>query len=51
MMITDCYVDTNSLKHFIPFFNGFDCPNLTSITSIRNKIFWYCKKYFEADAV
>jgi len=47
-MIADYYDDTKNLKLFIQFFH---CSNQTSITSVRNKIFWYCKKYFEADAV
>jgi len=51
IMITEYYVDTNNLKPFIRFFHFFDCSNQTSITSVRNKIFRYCKKYFVADAV
>jgi len=39
-----------NLKHFIRFFNFFDCSNQTSITSVRNEIFRLCKKYFEAHA-
>jgi len=29
----------------------FDCSNQTSITAVRNKIFWFWKNYFESDAV
>jgi len=33
------------------FSHFFDCSNQTSITSVRNEIFWFCKKYLEPDAV
>jgi len=38
----------NFLFDFVTFF---DCSYDTSVTSVRNKISWYCKNYFEADAV
>jgi len=50
-MIADCYDIMKNLKLFISIFHFFDSSNKTSITSDRNKIIWYCKKYFEADAV
>jgi len=50
-MISEDYDDTRNLKLFIQFFHFFDCSNQTTITSVRNKIFSFCKKYFEADAV
>jgi len=50
-MIEDYYGDTKNLKLFIRFFHFFDCSNQSGITSVRNKIFSFCKKYFEADAV
>jgi len=43
-MIAEYYDDTKSLKLFIRFFHFFDCSNQMSITSVRNKIFWFCKK-------
>ena len=45
-MIADYYDDTKNVKLFIRFFHFIDCSNQVSITSVRNKIFWYCKKYF-----
>jgi len=45
-MIADYYDDTKNVKLFIHIFHFFDCSNLMSITSVRNKIFWYYKKYF-----
>jgi len=50
-MIADYYDDTKNVKLFIRFFHFFDCSIQMSITSVRNKTFSYCKKYFEADAV
>jgi len=50
-MIAEDYDDTKNLKLFIRYFHYFDCSNQTSITLVRNKIFWLRKKYFEADAV
>jgi len=50
-MITDYYDDMKIIKLFILFFLFFECSNQKSITSVRNKIFWSCKKYFEANAV
>jgi len=50
-MIAKDYDDMKTLKLYIQFFHCFDYSNQTSITSVRNKIFWFCKKYFEADAV
>ena len=48
-MIADYYDDTKNVKIFIGFFKIFDCSNQMSI--VRNMIFWYCKKYFETNAV
>jgi len=42
---------TQKALHFLFIFSIFDRSNQTSITSVTNKIFWYCKNYFEADAV
>jgi len=50
-MIANYYDDTKNVKLFIQFFHFFHCSNQTSITSVTDKIFRYCKKYFEADAV
>jgi len=50
-MIADCYDDKKNLKTFIPFFHFFDCSNQTNITLVRGKIFSFCKKHFEADAM
>jgi len=42
---------TRTILNFLfKFFHFFDCSNQTSITLVRNKIFWFCKRYFEADA-
>ena len=38
------------LNILVDFFT-FDISNQASITSVRNKIFLSCKKYFVADAV
>jgi len=46
-MIADYYDDTKYLKLFIGFFNFLDCSNQTSVTSVRNKIILFCKKYFK----
>jgi len=51
VMIAEDYDYTKKLKLFIRFFHLFDCSNQMSTTSVRYKIFWFCKKYFEADAV
>jgi len=50
-MIANYYDDTKNVKLFIRFFHVFDCSNQMSITSVRNQIFWYCKKYFEAKCI
>jgi len=50
-MTADYYDDTKNLKLFIRIFNFFDCSNQTGTTSVTNKIFWFCKMHFEADAV
>jgi len=50
-MIEDYYEDMKNVKLFIRFSHIFDCSNQMSITSVRNKIFWYCKQCFEANAV
>jgi len=50
-MIAEDYDDTKNLKFFIRFFHFFHCSNQTSITSVRNKIFSFCKMYFEADVL
>jgi len=50
-MIAEDYDDMKNSKVFIRFFHFFVCSNQMSITSVRNKIFCFCKKYFEADAV
>jgi len=41
-MIAEYYDDTKNLQLFI---YSFDCYIQTSITSVRNKIFWLCKRY------
>ena len=50
-MTAEDYDDTKTLKLFIRFILLFDCSYQTSITSVSNKIFLFCKKYFSADAV
>jgi len=50
-MIAVDYDDTNILNILFDFFTFLIVLNQTSITSVRNEIFWFCKKYFEADAV
>ena len=50
-MIAVDYDDTNILNILFDYFHFFDCSKQTSISSVRNAIFWFCKKYFEADAV
>jgi len=50
-MIENYYDGTKNVKLFTQFFHFFDCSNQMSVTSVRNKIPWYCKKYLEADAV
>jgi len=50
-MIAVDYDDTNILNILFDYFHCFDCSKQTSISSVRNAIFWFCKKYFEADAV
>jgi len=50
-MIAEDYDDTKNLTRFIRFLPFFGCSNQTSITSVISKIFWFCKRYFEADAV
>ena len=40
-MIADYYDDNG--KRFIRLFHFFDCSIQTRITSVRNKIVWYCK--------
>src|SRR6218665_2782856 len=42
----DYYVDTKNFKPFIRIFNFFDCSNQTGTTSVRNKIFLFCKMLF-----
>jgi len=50
-MIADYYDDMKNLNFLFVFIHFIDCSNQMSITSVSNKIFWYCKKYFETDAV
>jgi len=50
-MIVDYYDDTKNVKLFTRFSHFFDFSIQMSITSVRNKIFWHCEKYFEAEAV
>jgi len=47
LMAAKCFDDTNILKLFIPI--SYDCSNQMRITSVRKKIFGFCKKYFGAD--
>jgi len=42
MIAEDC-VDTKHLKVFIQIFNFLYCSYQTSITSVWNQIFWFCK--------
>jgi len=50
-MIAEDYDGTINLKLFIRIVHFIDCSNQTSITSDSNKILWFCKRYFEADAM
>src|SRR6218665_2333549 len=50
-MIAKDYYDTKNCKLFNQFLHFLKCSNQTSITSVRSKIFSFCKKYFEANPV
>jgi len=39
-MIVEDYDDLKKL--FFNYFHFFDCSNWMNITSVRNKIFWFC---------
>jgi len=43
VIIAGDYDDTKNHKLFIRIFHYFCCSIQTSITSVRNKILWYCK--------
>ena len=50
-MIAVDYDDTKNHKFFNRFCHFFDCFKQMSITSVRSKIYSFCEKYFEVDAV
>jgi len=49
VMAAKCFDDARNF--LFDFLNSYDWNNQSSIISIRNKIFWFCKKYLEADAL